>query len=139
MDQARIVPKTTQMESEDGRKWLELEGVWAAVAPKVIPFPTVRGVLAAVEAGRVDAGIVYQTDAIGRPAVVPLLIPRASMIADLAIVNPAAVIRGPHEAEGRRFLAFLQSAPAREVFARRGFGRPPALSEPRLLAGRVEG
>ncbi len=107
-----------------GRKWLELEGVWAAVAPKVIPFPTVRAVLAAVEAGRVDAGIVYQTDAVGRPAVLPLLIPRASAIAELAIVNPAAVIRGPHEAEGRRFLAFLQSAPAREVFVRRGFGIP---------------
>lgn len=107
-----------------GRKWLEREGVWGAVAPKVIPFPTVRAVLAAVEAGRVDAGIVYQTDAIGRPAVVPLLIPRASAIADLAIVIPAAVIRGPDEADGRRFLAFLQSAPARDVFARRGFGIP---------------
>ena len=107
-----------------GRKWLELEGVWAAVAPKVIPFPTVRAVLAAVEAGRVDAGIVYQTDAFGRPAVLPLLIPRGSVLADLAIVIPAAVIRGPHEAEGRRLLAFLQSAPAREVFVRRGFGIP---------------
>ena len=107
-----------------GRKWLELEGVWAAVAPKVIPFPTVRAVLAAVEAGRVDAGIVYQTDVIGRPAVLPLLIPRSSAIADLAIIIPAAVIRGAGEAEGRRFLAFLQSAPARAVFARRGFGIP---------------
>lgn len=107
-----------------GRKWLEREGVWAAVAPKVIPFPTVRAVLAAVEAGRVDAGIVYQTDAIGRPAVLPLLIPRGTAIVDLAIVIPAAVIRGPHEAQGRRFLAFLQSAPARDVFVRRGFGIP---------------
>ena len=108
-----------------GRKWLEREGVWAAVAPKVIPFPTVRAVLAAVEAGRVDAGIVYSTDAIGRPAVVPLLIPGGAAIADLAIVIPAAVIRGPGEVEGRRFLAFLQSAPARDVFVRRGFGIPP--------------
>jgi molybdate transport system substrate-binding protein len=122
-----------------GRKWLELEGVWAAVAPKVIPFPTVRAVLAAVESGRVDAGIVYQTDTVGRPAVMPLLIPRASAVDALAIVNPAAVIRGPYEAESRRFLAFLQSAPAREVFVRRGFGQPPALSEPKLPVGRVEG
>lgn len=107
-----------------GRKWLEYEGVWAAVAPKVIPFPTVRAVVAAVEAGRVDAGIVYQTDVMGRPAVLPLLIPRSPAIAQLAIVNPAAVIRGPSEAEGKRFLAFLQSAPAQNVFARRGFGKP---------------
>ena len=107
-----------------GRRWLEREGVWAAVAPKVIPFPTARAVLAAVEAGRVDAGIVYQTDAIGRPGVVPLLVPRASASAELAIVVAAAVIRGPHEAEGRRFLAYLQSPPARDVFVRRGFGLP---------------
>ena len=120
-----------------GRKWLEREGVWAAVAPKVIPFPTVRAALAAVEAGRVDAGIVYQTDVVGRPAVRSLLIPRSSVIAELAIVNPAAVVRGPGEAEGRRFLAFLQSAPAREVFTRRGFGGPPALSEPKPQVGRV--
>lgn len=136
-----------------GRKWLEREGVWDAVKPKVIPFPTVRAVLAAVEAGRVDAGIVYSTDAIGRPAVVPLLIPGGAAVADLAIVNPAAVIRGPHEAEGRRFLAFLQSAPARAVFARRGFGKPfdsarqelalaqdkqPEPREPEFPGGRVE-
>ena len=108
-----------------GRKWLEHEGVWDEVAPKVVPFPTARAVLAAVEAGRVDAGIVYTTDAIGRPAVVPLLIPSGAAIAGLAIVLPAAVVKGPHEAESKRFLAFLQSAPAREVFARRGFGASP--------------
>jgi ABC-type molybdate transport system substrate-binding protein len=41
----------------------------------------------------------------------------------LEIVQPAAVIRGPMEAEARRFLEFLKSAPARAVFAKRGFGR----------------
>ena len=46
-----------------GRKWLEHEQAWQRVEAKVVPFPTVRAVLSAVEAERVDAGIVYRTDA----------------------------------------------------------------------------
>lgn len=107
-----------------GRRWLERERLWDRVSPKVVPFPSVRAVLAAVEAGRADAGIVYLTDTIGRPGVtVPLLI-AASANRDLAIVYPAAVVRGPGEAAGRAFLRFLQSAAAREVFLRRRFGVP---------------
>jgi molybdate transport system substrate-binding protein len=107
-----------------GRKWLERERLWTAVAPKVVPFPTVRGVVAAVEAGRADAGIVYLTDTVDRPALsVPLLVPPSGN-PDLAIVHSAAVVRGPGEADARKFLQFLQSPPAREVFVRRRFGRP---------------
>ncbi len=47
-----------------GRRWLEHEKAWARVQSKVVPFPTVRAVLTAVESGRVDAGVVYRTDAI---------------------------------------------------------------------------
>lgn len=106
-----------------GRRWLEHEGAWSRLQPKVIPFPTVRAVLSAVEAGRVDAGIVYATDA--RDATVRVVgrVP-AKEHAYLNIVQPAAVIAGPAEAEGRRFLQFLQGPAAREVFTRRGFGRP---------------
>ncbi len=107
-----------------GRKWLERERLWTAVAPKVVPFPTVRAVLAAVEAGRVDAGIVYLTDTVGRSAVsVPLLVPSTGN-RDSAIVHSAAVVRGPGEADARKFLQFLQSPPVREVFVRRRFGIP---------------
>lgn len=121
-----------------GRRWLEHEGAWARLQPKVIPFPTVRAVLAAVEAGRVDAGIVYATDA--REAAVRVVgrVP-AKEHAYLNIVQPAAVIAGPDEAEGRRFLQFLQQPAARAVFDRRGFGPAPVLSEPKLQVGRVEG
>ncbi len=107
-----------------GRKWLEGERLWTAVLPKVVPFPTVRAVLAAVEAGRVDAGIVYLTDTVGRAAVsVPLVVPSSSH-RDLAIVHSAAVVRGPGEADARKLLQFLRSPPAREVFVRRRFGIP---------------
>jgi molybdate transport system substrate-binding protein len=106
-----------------GRRFLEHENVWARLSPKVVPFPTVRAVLAAVEAGRVDAGIVYRTDA---------MIARVRVLANVAakdhpyldIAYPAAVIAGPSEAEGMRFLEYLKGPAARAVFDKRGFGRP---------------
>jgi ABC-type molybdate transport system substrate-binding protein len=42
----------------------------------------------------------------------------------LDIVQPAAVVKGPAEAEAGRFLEHLKSPAARAVFDRRGFGRP---------------
>ena len=106
-----------------GRRWLENQKAWARLSPKVVPFPTVRAVLSAVEAGRVDAGIVYRTDAMTSAVrVIARISPKDHPY--LTIVQPAAVIAGPMEAEARRFLEFLKSAPARAVFAKRGFGRP---------------
>jgi molybdate transport system substrate-binding protein len=101
-----------------GRRFLESQGAWGRLSAKVVPFPTVRAVLAAVEAGRVDAGIVYGTDALTSRVHV---IARA---ADLDIVHSAAVIVGPNEAAARRFLEFLKSGPARAVFVKRGFAIP---------------
>jgi len=106
-----------------GRKWLEHEGAWARVVPKVVPFPTVRAVLSAVEAERVDAGIVYRTDALSSSVRVIANISRKEH-PYLDITYPAAVIAGPSEAEARRFLEFLKGPAARAVFDRRGFGRP---------------
>jgi len=103
------------------RRWLERQGAWARLAPKVVPFPNVRGVLGAVEAGRVDAGVVYRTDAMGAAVRVLARIARGEH-PYLDIVLPVAVVKGPREAEARRFLAFLQSPPARAVFEKRGFG-----------------
>ena len=100
------------------RRFFERQGAWARLQSKVVPFPTVRAVLAAVEAGRVDAGVVYRTDALTARVHV---IARA---ADLDIVLPAAVIAGREETEGRRFLEFLKGAQARAVFKKRGFGLP---------------
>ena len=107
-----------------GRTWLEQEGAWQRVESKVIPFPTVRAVLSAVENGRVDAGIVYRTDAATSAVRVVGRI-SAKDHPYLDIVYPAAVIVGPHEAGARRFLEFLKGPAARAVFDRRGFGRPP--------------
>lgn len=106
-----------------GRRWLEHEGAWSRLESKVIPFPTVRAVLTAVEADRVDAGIVYRTDAASSSVRVIATMSKAAH-PYLDIAYPAAVIAGPSEKEARRFLEFLRGPAARAVFDRRGFGKP---------------
>jgi molybdate transport system substrate-binding protein len=101
------------------RQWLERAGLWLAVAPKVVPTFTVRAALAAVRAGRVDAGVVFATDARTAPdVVVAYRIP----VTDVpAIRYPVAIVRGPREAEAARFVQFLGSPAARAVFEAAGF------------------
>ncbi len=103
-----------------GRRWLERVGIWPTVAPKVVPLPTVRAALSAVQEGRVDAGIVYATDARVTTAV------RVAVTAPddeaPAVVYPAAAIRGAHEQAAARFLAWLYADAATRVFVRAGFG-----------------
>lgn len=105
-----------------GRQWLEKLGLWAAVQPKAVPMPTARAALAAVREGRVDAGIVYATDALTTRDV--RIVHRVAVSDAPRIVYPAAVIVGANEASARRFLTFLQSADARRVFEAAGFGMP---------------
>lgn len=106
-----------------GRRWLEHEKAWSRLEPKIVPFPTVRAVLSAVEAGRVDAGIVYRTDAsTSHVRIVATLGAAAHPYLD--IKYPVAVIKGPAEASARRFLEFLKGPEARAVFDKRGFGTP---------------
>jgi molybdate transport system substrate-binding protein len=107
-----------------GRKWLEHEQAWQRVEAKVVPFPTVRAVLSAVESERVDAGIVYRTDAMSSSSVRVIANISRSQHPYLDISYPVALIAGPSEAEARRFLEFLKGPAARAVFDRRGFGRP---------------
>jgi molybdate transport system substrate-binding protein len=106
-----------------GRQWLEKLGLWKAVQPKVVPMPTVRAALAAVRERRVDAAIVYATDA--RTTADVRVAYRALSGEGPRIVYPAAVVAGPHETSARRFLAYLQSDEARRVFEGAGFIVPP--------------
>ena len=104
-----------------GRQWLQAEKAWERVSSKVVPFPTVRAVLSAVESGRVDAGIVYRTDALSSNVrTIARVAPKDHPYLD--IVLPVAVIAGRDEAAARRFLEFLQGPEARAVFTKRGFG-----------------
>lgn len=101
------------------RQWLERQGMWRSVQPKVIPLPTVRAALAAVREGRADAGVVYVTDArTSSDVVVTHLVP---LDAAPTITYPAAVIKGQRQEGAIRFLHYLQSDEARDVFVAAGF------------------
>lgn len=102
------------------KQWLQKITLWRQVVDRVVPTENVRACLAAVEAGNVDAGIVYKTDA---------LISRKVKIAfevaggeGPAISYPLAVVKGSrHATEARRLAAWLASPEARAIFAQYGF------------------
>ena len=83
-----------------------------------------RQVLADVETGSADAGLVYATDAGISPRV--RVVAAAPRDTHDPIVYPAAVLRtvqgNPEKAAAARaYLGFLKSADARAIFARYGF------------------
>jgi len=111
------------------KMYLTKQGLWPAVAPKVIPFENVRAALAAVETGNVDAGIVYQTDALSSHKV---KVAYAVAIGDGPnIAYPLAMLKdAPEPAAAKKLAAFLESAPAATVFKKYGFRAPYAPAAP---------
>jgi molybdate transport system substrate-binding protein len=94
-------------------------GVWPQVEERVAKGDSVRAALVFVAKGEAPLGIVYDTDAKIDPAVrIVDLFPDDS---HPPILYPAAVIVSPKSPEARAFLTYLQSPPARAVFARYGF------------------
>jgi molybdate transport system substrate-binding protein len=102
------------------KAWLERANLWRQVEPKVVPSNSVRTALAAVDSANADAGIVYKTDAAGHAGVtVAYEVPFADAP---AIVYPAAALsKSAHPDLARMFVAYLQTTPARIVFADAGF------------------
>lgn len=95
-------------------------GVWPAVANRLAPAANARAALALVERGEVAAGIVYRTDATISPHVrVVGEFPESS---HPTIVYPVAMVAGREDAEVERFMQFIRSELAIEVFRRHGFG-----------------
>ena len=110
------------------KAWLEKSGLWPSVQGKVIPCESVRAVLAAVESGNVDAGVVYKTDAaISREVRVVFEVPAAEAP---KIFYPAALLKGrPSPERARKFLDYLMGDAAGVVFAQHGFALIRANSE----------
>ena len=95
-------------------------GIWPQIQPKLIPGADVRAVLAYTEAGEVDFGIVYKTDAsVSENVRVAYEFPALS---HSPILYPAAVIRDTkHKNLARLFLQYLRTLEAKLVFEKHGF------------------
>jgi len=100
--------------------YLEKQGLWPAVEPKVISFDSVRSVLAAVESGNVDGGFVYVTDAmVSKKVKVAFTVP----VTDTPpITYPLALLKdAPQPEAAKKFAAYLGTGPATAVFGKFGF------------------
>ena len=96
---------------------LERADLWREVAPSVVPFPDVRGALAAVATGQADAAIVYETDAwVVDRVTVAALWPDSLSVPILYRCLPVA--DSPRIEAARRFCKIARSA---DVWERLGF------------------
>ncbi|HTM09372.1 MAG TPA: molybdate ABC transporter substrate-binding protein [Verrucomicrobiae bacterium] len=102
------------------RKFLQAEGLWSGVAPKVVPVLDVRATLAAVESGNVDAGFVYKTDAaISRKIKVLYEVPSDK---GPKIVYPIAVTANSKvKPAAADFIAYFAGANAKSTLTKYGF------------------
>lgn len=91
-----------------------------AVKSKIVYAKDVKEVLAWVESGNADAGIVYTTDAkISKKVEIVATAPKGS---HEDIVYPAALVKSSkNTAESKKFLEFLSSSSAKSIFKKYGF------------------
>ena len=92
-----------------------------AIKDKLILAENVRQVLDYVARGEVDAGLVYQTDAMTRSQEVQV-VAAAPADSHKPVVYPIALIKGAaNEAAAREFMALALSAQGQEVLQKYGF------------------
>lgn len=100
---------------------LQRLGILDQVKPKFVLGNSVRFVLAAVESGEVDAGIVYITDAKGSKKVVISAIAEAKYHSP--IIYPIATIKSGQDSQAAQtYIQFLQSSEVQAIFKSYGFG-----------------
>lgn len=102
------------------KEYLTKVGLWEKLSSKVIPTQNVRAALAAVESGNVEAGFVYKTDA--------LISKRVKVACEVPVAGGpkirypvAALAASQNLPAAEKFLRYLESGPALDVFRRFGF------------------
>jgi molybdate transport system substrate-binding protein len=102
------------------KEYLRKYKVWDRIKDKLVPTDNVRAALAAVESGNVQTGIVYRTDAlISRNVRIAF---EVSVADGPKISYPVAIVgESKQKAAAQRFIDFLQSPAAQEIFRKYGF------------------
>jgi molybdate transport system substrate-binding protein len=115
-----LADPTTVPAGKYAKQYLEKINLWTSVAKKVIPTDNVRAALSAVEAGNVEAGIVYRTDArISRKTKIAHEIPR---VEGPDIRYPVALLaNAPNSAAAKAFLSSLTQSNSIAVFRKVDF------------------
>lgn len=106
-----------------GQQALEQVGIWSSIQPKLIKTQNVRQALDYVARGEVDAGLVYQTDALQANDRVKILL---SIRLPQPILYPIAPITGSTQPETQTFIQYLLSGEGQQILARYGFTSPDA-------------
>ena len=100
------------------RQYLDSQGLWLRLRNKIVPTLDVRGAMAAVASGNVDAGFVYRTDAAIEDRVkIVYTVPREE---GPPIFYTLGIIEGRERQDVRGLYDYLRSEAAGEVFT--GFG-----------------
>ena len=101
------------------KAYLTKLGLWSKIESRVVPTANVRAALAAVVSSDADAGIVYKTDAkMSKSAKVIYAVPLAE---GPRITYPIALVKASTGEAAKKFLAYLESPAAQDVFRRDGF------------------
>jgi molybdate transport system substrate-binding protein len=96
-------------------------GILEQIRPKLVFANSVRNVLAAVETGNADAGIVYTTDAKISDQV--KVVATAANNLHSPILYPMAVVKASKNPQAAKtYGQYLTSAPAKSIFEKFGFG-----------------
>jgi len=103
------------------RQLLANAGIWERVRDKIVPTENVRAALAVVEAGNADLGIVYTTD-VATSGVSRVLFNAPTELSPKITYPVAVMANSSHSGSAKRFLTFLKSGEAAEIFQRAGFG-----------------
>jgi len=98
-----------------------------SLQPQFVFFNNVRGVLAAVENGHADAGLVYETDAkLSEKVRIAAIAPQST---HPPIQYPIAILqRSPQPEAAQQYIDFLDSPEAIAIFQR--FGFKPSMTAP---------
>ena len=95
-------------------------GIWDAIQSKVSFGSNVKEVTSWVKEGAVDCGIIYSTDA--KAAGLKIVATADPAKLDKKVIYPAALVeKSAYKEAGQKFLDFLKSEKASEVFTKYGF------------------